>query len=130
MLALQLTLKVRLLSIISEEIGPGTEPGLFIIPQPSLMPESHRGRKNTFAIGDRVIHKSNPFSTVQGQRRLRHGVVVDITYKTNARGAKHPYITVKFDNSERQETFMSSRIEHEANKAKVLADAVESVYVS
>ena len=40
------------------------------------------------------------------------------------------YITVKFDGSERQETFMSSRIEHEANKAKHLADAVESVYVS
>ena len=93
------------------------------------MPESTRRSKKIYNIGDRVIHKSNPFSTVQGSRRVRHGVVVDITYKVNARGAKHPYITVKFDNSARQETFMATRIEHEVNKEAMLADAVESVNV-
>ena len=93
------------------------------------MPESTRRTKKVYNIGDRVIHKSNPFSTVAGSRRVRHGVVVDITYKVNARGAKHPYITVKFDNSAREETFMVTRIEHEVNKEAMLADAVESVNV-
>lgn len=93
------------------------------------MPESTRRTKKIYNIGDRVIHKSNPFSTVAGSRRVRHGVVVDITYKVNARGAKHPYIVVKFDNSSRHETFMATRIEHEANKEAMLADAVESVNV-
>jgi hypothetical protein len=93
------------------------------------MPESTRRTKKIYNIGDRVIHKSNPFSTVAGSRRVRHGVVVDIIYKVNARGAKHPYITVKFDNSARHETFMATRIEHEVNKEAMLADAVESVNV-
>ena len=93
------------------------------------MPETTRRAKKIYNIGDRVIHKSNPFSTVVDSRRVRHGVVVDITYKVNARGAKHPYITAKFDNSERQETFMATRIEHEVNKERMLANAVESVNV-
>ena len=93
------------------------------------MTRSDRKPTRRFSVGDRIIHKSNPFGTVQGSRRVRHGVVVDITYKVNARGAKHPYITVKFDNSERQETFMATRIEHEVNKERMLANAVESVNV-
>jgi len=93
------------------------------------MPESFRKKKNTFAIGDRVIRKAGPFGGPPNAKRILHGEVVDITYKVNARGAKHPYITVKFDHSQRLETFMASRIEHEANKEKHLADAIESVYV-
>ena len=60
---------------------------------------------------------------------VKRGVVVGITYKTNARKAKHPYITVKFDNSERTEDFMQSRIEHEADYDRMLADTIESVNV-
>ena len=93
------------------------------------MTRSNRKPTRRFSVGDRIIHKSNPFSTVQGSRRVKHGVVVDITYKVNARGAKHPYIVVKFDNSSRHETFMATRIEREANKKAMLANAVESVNV-
>jgi hypothetical protein len=82
-----------------------------------------------FKIGDRIIHKTNPFSngTNPSNRKVRHGVVKDIVYKINARGAKHPYITVQFDGSTRTETYLSSRIELEENKDAMLNSAVESV---
>jgi len=82
-----------------------------------------------FQVGDRIIHKTNPFSNngVPPNRKIRHGEVVDIIYKVNARGAKHPYVVVLFDGSTRTETYMTSRIEHEHSKEAMLSDAVESV---
>ena len=67
-----------------------------------------------YKVGDRVIHKSNPFS---GHRRERHGSVVNVIHKTNARGARFPWFEIKFDGSERTETFMASRIAPEEPNA-------------
>lgn len=82
-----------------------------------------------FKIGDRIIHKANPFSNniAPSTRKVRHGVVKDIVYKVNARGSKHPYIIVQFDGSTRTETYIASRIELETNKDSMLNSAVESV---
>jgi hypothetical protein len=63
--------------------------------------------KPKYAVGDRVIHKSNPFS---GHCRERHGVITEIIYKKNTRGARFPWFEIKFDSSERTELFMASRI--------------------
>jgi hypothetical protein len=85
-----------------------------------------------FAVGDRVIRKFNPFSVTGNAPKtmpVKRGVVVAITYKTNIRKASHPYVTVKFDGSERTEDFMQSRIEHEADYDRMLADTIESVNV-
>ena len=70
--------------------------------------------KPKYEVGDRVIHKSNPFS---GHRRERHGAVVKVIYKTNTRGARFPWFEIKFDNSDRTETFMASRIAPEESNA-------------
>ena len=70
--------------------------------------------KSKYQVGDRVIHKSNPFS---GHRRERHGAVVKVIYKKNARGARFPWFEIKFDNSDRTETFMGSRIAPESTNA-------------
>ena len=87
-------------------------------------------KRRSFEVGDRIVHKKNPFSTATGitsNKKARHGVVVDIVYKINARGAKHPYVVVRFDDSSRTETYMASRIEHESDKEAMLNDIVESV---
>lgn len=66
--------------------------------------------KPKYEVGDRVIHKSNPFS---GLRRERHGSVVNVVYKKNAKGARFPWFEIKFDGSDRVEAFMASRISPE-----------------
>ena len=70
-----------------------------------------------FQIGDRVIHKPSPFGRPKDATRSKHraGVVMAVTYKKNKRGATQPWFTVKFDNSERMEQFMSARIAPEEN---------------
>ena len=70
--------------------------------------------KPKYEVGDRVIHKSNPFS---GHRRERHGSVVKVIYKKNTKGAWFPWFEIKFDNSDRTETFMASRIALEETDA-------------
>ena len=64
-----------------------------------------------FKIGDRVIHKSNPMNNVA---RRRAGVVTQVMYKANSRGHKQPFVEVKFDQSQRSEVFMSTRVTHES----------------
>ena len=63
-----------------------------------------------FKIGDRVIHRSNPMNNVA---RRRAGVVTQVIYKANSRGYKQPFVEIKFDHSQRPETFMSMRVIHE-----------------
>ena len=70
--------------------------------------------KSKYNVGDRVIHKSNPFS---GHRRERHGEIVKIIYKKNSRGSRFPWFEIKFDCSDRTETFMASRIAPEPTNA-------------
>ena len=85
-----------------------------------------------FAVGDRVIRKLSPFSNTGNAPKtmpVKRGVVVDITYKINARKAKHPYITVKFDGSERTEEFTQARLEHEKDYERMITDTIESICV-
>jgi len=70
-----------------------------------------------FQVGDRVIHKPSPFGQPKDATRSKHraGVVMAVSYKKNKRGATQPWFTIKFDNSERMEQFMSARIAPEEN---------------
>jgi len=79
-----------------------------------------------FKPGDRVIHKSNPFSAREGHHRIRHGKVTRIIYKVNKRGARHPYVEMRMDESGRLEVYMASRVEFESNKQQLLDGYVES----
>lgn len=91
------------------------------------MPTSNRP---SFQVGDRVVHKLNPFSTATGipsNKKARHGVVVEVIYKVNKRGAKHPYVVVQFDNSTQKETYSANRVTHETEKQAMLESSVESI---
>jgi len=79
-----------------------------------------------FKVGDRVIHKSNPFSTREGHHRIRHGRVTRTFYKTNKRGAKQPCVEIMMDETGRREEYMACRVEFEINKQQVLDNYVES----
>ena len=78
--------------------------------------------------GHHLVRRAKPGADLV-RHAVKRGVVVAITYKTNIRKASHPYVTVKFDGSERTEDFMQSRIEHEADYDRMLADTIESVNV-
>ena len=87
-------------------------------------------RKLRFKEGDRVIHCSNTgFTGGDMAQRVRHGIVTRIFYKTNKRGAKHPFVEVLMDNTGHREQYMASRVELEADKQQVLAKHVESSQV-
>lgn len=91
------------------------------------MPASNRP---PFQVGDRIVHKLNPFSTATGissNKKARHGVVLEVIYKVNKRGAKHPHVVVQFDDSTRKETYPTNRITHEAKEQAMLESSVESV---
>ena len=69
-------------------------------------------RKLRFKEGDRVLHLSNTgFTGNDLAQRKRYGIVKRIFYKTNKRGAKHPYVEVLMENTGHREQYMASRIE-------------------
>jgi len=87
-------------------------------------------RKLRFKEGDRVIHCSNTgFTGGDIKQRVRYGTVQRIFYKTNKRGAKHPYVEVLMDNTGHREQYMASRVELEADKQQVLSKHIESTQI-
>jgi hypothetical protein len=68
--------------------------------------------KPRFKVGDRVVHKSNQFDTLNTQRHRRSGIVTDIIYRINKRGASTPFVEVEFDQSSCKEIFMAARLDH------------------
>jgi len=85
-----------------------------------------------FSPGDRVVKKPN--MTIIGNNYknrsvppIQHGIVKAIVYKTNARGASHPYCEVLWDGASKTDTFAANRLHPEEDKAQMLADSVEGL---
>tara|TARA_Y100001972_G_C7604541_1_gene302972 strand:- start:534 stop:872 length:339 start_codon:yes stop_codon:yes gene_type:complete len=105
-----------------EHVIPTTSSGVFLLGHHTMAQQPIV----RFKPGDRVIHKSNPFSAREGHHRIRHGKVTRIIYKVNKRGARHPYVEMKMDESGHLEVYMASRVEFESNKQQLLDSYVES----
>ena len=97
------------------------------------MPSKKKKEKTIrFSTGDRVVKKPN--MTIIGNNYknrlipgIMHGVVKSIVYKTNARGASHPYCEVLWDGASKTDTFAANRLHPEEDKVKMLADSVEGI---
>ena len=85
-----------------------------------------------FKVGDRVVNK--PGMTITGkftqptkQPATKHGTVTGVVYKTNSRGAKHPYAEVQWDNSSRSELHAANRLFFEEKKDEMIANEREKI---
>tara|TARA_Y100000401_G_scaffold117545_1_gene126996 strand:- start:285 stop:572 length:288 start_codon:yes stop_codon:yes gene_type:complete len=73
---------------------------------------TRRKSQSKFNVGDRVMHKSTDISGFKSPLppRTKLGVIQQIEYKSNARGALMPWLKIKWDSSYHSEWHMTMRV--------------------